>query len=708
MALASIALSSVSSACVEPQTESAALDDSSVRAAQGYARNPPRIEEAKLEFLSNEASANARLSLRYAKGEVEALTLALELEGEKIVLRDDGEGGDLEPKDGIYSALIGYDLAAEAERRQRHLDRAAQLEPRVTRFAGRDVVERVAFDPGALDFVLDGEAVSPAQLLELAGALKGSSLTVSSGPGASVAMAATTDPEKTLAIRDLAVTRDTQRTGVWSWDGAKCSFSGDAFGDHGFSRLMEEMSVGAGIAVEDWTADWLRTWSVPQVVNGDDLSAEVSGLSEVWNRFPQLSSDGDPYAFNDVLDMNQPPFQLVAIVNRVDLHEAGSYGGGAGELRYVFQLVDPDSCAPLDMTVIFEYEVPRSGCSQIRSYAQAWYDLDDLALGSQDYLDALAAITEPVTAAGANPQHVAGSALGQLRTNSRILPWPHYAGLQWHMRAFVHNGVALEPAPMRMTPAFGYEYPDIYTSAQAIDDFIDAEAADILAGTYDVDLLHPVSNDPFRAGFVPYGHLSFTHYSPYAAGEVVYFDPYVSASATVPAGSLPGSMNWWGMERGRFWGSQLADPEARHVFSLNTCNGCHARETFDDGGTLYVDHLSYGLSRSVAGAVEEPAFMHMRLRDPVDAGPAIFSRFLTGTDDGCVTASGLVPPLGSETCTASCCPVGDPVHGPDAYQYHYDDLARRGQALEATVTNSCLYALTADAEHVALSLSAGH
>ncbi|EDM76875.1 putative lipoprotein [Plesiocystis pacifica SIR-1] len=699
----SLAMLAALSACDpgEPAAElDAGLEGSSLRSEQDYARNPPSVETLELHFLSTKVHANARLEVRFGEGEVQEPTLPLELDDDQaVLLRDDGEGGDVEAGDGLYSAIIDYDLLAEVERRMAYLER---VEPgaSVTRFEGRNAVETVPFEAQALDFALDGGSVPPAEVEGLFAGVTGSTLTVIGAQPAP--LAGTTDPEKTLAVRDPAVTRDASRTGVWSLSGGKCSFSGDAFGAHGFSHLMEEMSAPTGVPVEDWIADWLRTWSTLQQVNGQDLPAQVGGLDEVWNRFPFLSDDGQPQVFTDTLDVSRPPFQLVAIVNRVDLHEAEVFGGGAGELRYVFQLVDPDTCEPLDMTVIFEYAVPRSGCRRIREYAQDWYALDALPLGSTAYLDELEQITATVVGPGN---------LAQLRTNSRLLPWPDYANLQWHMREFVDDGTGLTPVALAKTPAYAYEYPDPLTSEQGIDAFITSQAGNILASNYDVDLTHPVTNQPFRAAFVPYGYLKHLHSSPYAMADVVYFDPFVTDSFSLPGGPNPaippGASGGWanlsGMQRGRFWGSQSAPAQARHEFSLNTCNGCHDREVFDDAGTLFANYLTYGLSRSVAGATQEQPFLHMRLQSPVDAGPAIFSRFLTGTDDGCTTANGLVPPLGTDTCTASCCPVGDPVHGPEVLQYHYDDLARRSQELEAMVAHSCLIAYPHQTVQQALS-----
>ncbi|EDM79890.1 putative lipoprotein [Plesiocystis pacifica SIR-1] len=669
----------------------AALED--FREGEAEALLLPAVQAVELTLLDEGTVDNARLELRFAKGQALEPKIVMELdEGEVVTLRDDGGEGDLEAFDGIYSAIVSFDLGAEAERRLAYLERVEDGS-QVTRFRGRNALETQAFEASALDFVFDGEAVAPASLEPQA--FVGASL---SFPSAPAPMATTTDFEKTLAVRDLHVVQDPTRTGVWRKVGGTCKFTGDAYGSHGFSHLMNEMATPAGVPVETWVQDWLLTYENNQSVNGQTTQSNPSGVAEIWNRFPHTVEDNQVHVFNDTLDLSAPPFQLLAIVNRVDLHEAG-VGGNAGELRYVFQLVDPDTCEPMNTTVIFEYEVPITGCSATRSYASSWYDLDGVGLGTPTYNAMLEAITEPVVASGANPNHVTGSALGQLRVNSQTLFWPHYSGHQWHMREYVNTGAELRMQPVAMTPAFAYEYPDTNTAKQPIDDFINTYAADIVAGSYTVEPFYPGTSTPFQGAYAPYGYLNHSRPSPFSGSDVVYFDPFVSASSSVPAWAAPGVINWAGMQRARYWGSHHADLEARHEFSLNTCSGCHGRETFEDAGGLYQQTLTYGVSRSVAGAVAEEPFLHVRAQSPVDAGPAQFSRFMTGTDDGCTTPSGLVAPLGTETCTASCCPVGDPANGPSAAQYHYDDLDRRGQELEAIVHSSCLQMVSASQVH---------
>ena len=72
-----------------------------------------------------------------------------------------------------------------------------------------------------------------------------------------------------------------------------------------------------------------------------------------------------------VLDMKVAPFKLMAIVNRMDLHDAIGYGGGSsGETRFVYALMD-SACNPMPFLVIFEYGNTARKCDDHRSVRPA-------------------------------------------------------------------------------------------------------------------------------------------------------------------------------------------------------------------------------------------------------------------------------------------------------------------------------------------------
>ena len=137
--------------------------------------------------------------------------------------------------------------------------------------------------------------------------------------------------------------------------------------------------------------------------------------------------------------------------------------------------------------------------------------------------------------AGANPENLPNkSALNQIRTNEIALDAP------WELREFRiqapghYDSGHLRSVAVAMTPDLSFNLTSTLT------DFINQNETAIVAGTYDVPLSLP-SGAPFLGGNAPTPFGMFWDGSPGC-----------------------GSIN---------------NPDARHNFSLTTCNGCHAGET---------------------------------------------------------------------------------------------------------------------------------
>jgi hypothetical protein len=258
--------------------------------------------------------------------------------------------------------------------------------------------------------------------------------------------------------------------------------------------------------------------------------------------------------------------------------------------------------------VIFEFAVPRSGCKSLRDWARAWSDLGTLTLGSPAYASALEALTEEIVKSGAAPGKPNGSNLAQLRTNEiALLDLAANPGNQlWEMREFhLDTSGALVQTTVRRTPR-----PDVNQTA-TLANWVDAHASAILADAYDVDDLYP-GTTPFKGG-----------------NALMKTDTFWQGSASVP----------------------IADPEVRHRFSLNTCSGCHARET-------------------------STVFTHISPTGPVSQ-PAALSGFLTGitvTDPVATTTTPTT--VGSTTTTTA---------------RTFNDLERRRTVLADIANRSCLF-----------------
>jgi hypothetical protein len=234
----------------------------------------------------------------------------------------------------------------------------------------------------------------------------------------------------------------------------------------------------------------------------------------------RLVLDAWPRTADGALDLARAPLRLQAIVNRFDLRDLAA--GDAGEGRFVFAFNNPRSPGlPLQATVIFEYKLPAATEQEVLGWAQSFHSLGLIPFGDS-YNDALQAITERFVARGARPGHPNGNAINAVRTNELDLGGN---GL-WQLREFHLSAASglLEPAAMALTPDRSLNRSDTLAS------YIAANRDAIIAERHTV--------------------------------------PEVFAGAPFQAGASINDAGTWFVEG--------VDPEARHHFALNTCNGCHS------------------------------------------------------------------------------------------------------------------------------------
>lgn len=476
-----------------------------------------------------------------------------------ITLRDDGKEGDAKAYDGIYSVITEFDFDALIKQYERQSSFQSKFGESALplRFSpSRQLLgsEKILTSTSIRDAISKGVAVP---LLPI---------------GIPVAI----NREKSLLIRDSAVVQDPSRTFN------VCTGTGNPNGVWTFKHLMTEMANTpvTGVTPEEFVRMWLSHWETDQSVNGwvvPDRNASIhSVVIDPWE-----AASGGP---GSPLNLDIAPFQLLAIVNRTDLRDNVTYGGGsAGEGRFVFQVMD-GNCNPTLFTVIFEYGIEKNSCTAVKDWGQQWADLGGMVLGSPTYNNALENITESFVQANAAPSKPNGSALNQLRTNELAL------GSPWQLREFAiassgWNQHLLTQNTVNQTPA------NALNGTPDLRDYVNSPLTE-------VPLRWPTIADPFKGG---------------------------SSEAPFPS---------------FFWDEPGILPrQARHEFSLNTCNGCHAGET-----NTFFTHINPG------------------------SIPASLSGFLTGIN------------------------VSDPADG--APTRHFNDLARRANDLDALVNSSCLTQLT--------------
>lgn len=360
--------------------------------------------------------------------------------GELVVLNDVGLFGDDRAGDGIYSGLLRADAALMDEEATRFLERVRSKQAlRGIAFNDREAASTFSFDPAdafekpasSRRFTLALPEQAPVTLVAVP------------LPKLKLLLPPTTDADHTLLINALGVVKDPARTFSPCNNAGVLVPTGNVNGPWSFKTLMGNMANG--VPAQTFVNDWLRQWLVVanNVPHSDGVavpSFPVPARPALVNVIKSIQPLWNP-ANPATLDLNRLPFRLLAIVNRIDLAQAGYIGSGSpGELRFVFGLLERNAatglCVPADeMTVILEYKLPTTSCTGLKMLANQWIALDSLVPGSAPFNAVLQSLTNPVTQANASPTRMNGSAIGQVRTNeARLGPLP--GGLPWEMREF--------------------------------------------------------------------------------------------------------------------------------------------------------------------------------------------------------------------------------------------------------------------------------
>lgn len=530
---------------------------------------PPVASALAIELLKEPliGGENIRLVAELDREKVGARFLAININDRKVVLRDDGEGADLRKDDSRFSIFIEDDIDAlrnELARKQKEL--LAQDE--IPGFKKRRQI------------LMDRQTIARFDLTELQrGNLFEIPIEIILG-GINFF-----SKQKTLMITDPAVVGDPLRT----YDVQQCM--GNPTGVWTFGALMRQLAspnpgaIATDAQVSAFVLHWLNSWLTDFTLNDDLVQRREiinNNIIEPWLHISTLS--GSPAG---QLNMDLAPFQLVAIVNRMDLRGNSGYGmSKAGEGRFIFKLVFPMTCDSGDdpnesslegpFLVILEYGINRNNCLSAKAFAQEWTALNTLSLGSAAYNDALEHITMQFTQCGTNTAKPNQSSLNQIRTNEDTFH------LGWQLREFeLSDSGQLEPSTIQMEP--GIRYNGINTTVSVSDvnrlaAYINSHTSSIEDNDYTVPELlaiTPGTSTP-TVGFL--GARAFS-------GESPFPDRYWDGTNSVG----PGYVN---------------SDDARHVFSLNTCTGCHSKET----GTSFLHVAGPSLSGFLTGiTVTDPA-----------------------------------------------------------------------------------------------------
>jgi hypothetical protein len=494
--------------------------------------NPPIPSDVELTPMEKAGlpDGNAELAIRYENAESLGESVVFDIDRRNYILKRD------EKDPSRFAGMIDFDFdrfQEEQDIRKRII--AESKESKFDVFEGRELVAQEEFG------FISREQLETARNESVALRILPNLIAI---PPVGLGL----DPAKTLMITDLSVVQDPERT----FD--ICGNVGDPDGAWTFKTLMTNMANQSTTYVDpaDFVEDWLQSWNTSHTINTFPVPARTRINAKVLNPWPRDS--------NGKLDLNQSPMRLLAIVNRVDLRKSSIssslYGGGrgipldAGEGRFVFGVVDRNNnggCSTMEFTVILEYKVPITQCTAVRSYAQRWVGLSNIALGSASFNPALQAITDQFTVAGAGGGRPNDSAISQIRTNEialsggyrgdiDIAPSPELAGRMaaipfarpWELREFHLLGDhMLHTVSTENTPHH------TWNNTSLLANFINSGIAAVPA-TY--------QGQPFLTGST----LNFS----------------VADSAV--------------------WNATGVNNARRHNMSLKTCNACHGGETRDN------------------------------------------------------------------------------------------------------------------------------
>lgn len=570
----------------------------------------------------------------------------LPINGKATVFQDDGQNGDIRAGDGIYSALVPFNLGQVLADQVAGSESAADSLKAVLSFPlfkNRSVIEdkeqisslestlrderllKVANTlttmQGSLGKVSNAELVAKlgvdaktTPLLEVRPRFQMDTIVNALGVSLSAfssISAASIDPSSSLMITDPQVVDDPKRT----FD--VCTGKGNPGGTWTFANLIKQLAQGTSFTPEDYALIWLKNWLQTYNLNTFDVPARpnMELFIKFWN---QASLEGSGQEF----DINYFPARLLAITNRPDLGGNGGYGGDEkrGEARFTFALLGNTEklggydkergCAAMPFNVIFEYNTPTQDCPSVQVWQAKWKALDDFVLGSPEYNEKLEAITTAFTDFGSNPaQEPNQSLLSQLRTNENALD------PLWELREFVllnkADGVvsvdgSLLPDTVKNTPDVSFDNTSFLANF--------------------VNTAWSVSGSPDE-GTVPLAYLGV---------------PFRGAASPV-------SITHWN------YPTSAADPSIRQKFSLNTCNACHTAET-------------------------DTKFVHIEARLP--GSESALSRFLTGKN----VVTTLNDPANPYISTALFS-VSDPAGS--SLISEFNDLAARQAAMASILSTSC-------------------
>jgi len=470
-----------------------------------------------------------------------------------INFRDDGKEYDKVAGDGVYTAKIYSDVSEFRKLALKMMQDVKNNKPE-PQFVNREEV----FNNNCITEPFDIQKFDKNEAVPITNIIGSSNNLIDS------------IRNNCIFITDLSVVEDPSRT----WN--SCTQTGNVDGPWTFKTIIKNLAKQTAntnptnAELSDFVLNWLHSWQVQKVINGDTVPPRPLITTKVIN--PWLAKSQAAGAPAGQLDMRFAPFKLTAIVNRFDIRERAA-GIPAGEGRYTFCLVDSSCTKALQMTMVIEYSIPKkNNCDTLQAWAKQWYDLKDLTLGSPAYNAALQAITDQYSLWGTSNKP-SNTNLDALRTNEIEFAAEDGSKKRYEFREF-----GINTSPTRA--------------------LVQRIVAQIPADKYNVQVDNP---DVRRMVSWINANRGGINHDDYVVPDSLSGIPLLGGHAQIldtPVGVPTQPYHWNGVET-RNSPARIKNTTTRHVFSRNTCTGCHAGEvqTF----FTHVDPVFYGTETTLSG-----------------------------------------------------------------------------------------------------------
>lgn len=285
-----------------------------------------------------------------------------------------------------------------------------------------------------------------------------------------------------------------------------------------FGYLIENLAGNkedGGILIKSLFDNWSNRTPTFTVPNTFSTAPNRPNVDLFLNRWKDI--DGDTGTLeNWVPNLDNAPFRLLGITNRIDLKDTINNSSGEGRFTYCInpELFPNDNSAFFN--IIFEYNLPGKTTDDCSRWVNKWHSLSEDSLSKAQYIEVLTSVTD---------SFVLMNELNQLRTNDFIFE------KVWELREFKHNksSNSFESHFLSKTPDIRFNNQDELSSAVT-------------------QLQNEIDNN-----------LNYE------------FEESMRAASAVPNTANQNAIN----NPGFTWDIPNVNSNLEFLSSLNTCNGCH-------------------------------------------------------------------------------------------------------------------------------------